>query len=96
MTDYTAKWGALISKTVDEQTKFFLHAFVLDFQGKFEQVLTQILFLAVLIITCLFQVLDIAEEFKNYAAPGHRASLKELGEFDCHLFLGTQLFTRFT
>jgi len=41
-------------------------------------------------------VLDIAEEFKNYAAPGHRASLKELGEFDCHLFLGTQLFTRFT
>jgi len=44
MTDYTAKWGALISKTVDEQTKFFLHAFVLDFQGKFEQVCTQISF----------------------------------------------------
>jgi len=69
MTNYTPRWAELIASNVDGQTKFFLHAFVLDFQGKFEE------------------VLDIAEEFKTYAHPGQRDSLKELGEFECHLFL---------
>eukprot|EP01102_Stenamoeba_stenopodia_P014919 TRINITY_DN5032_c0_g1_i1.p1 TRINITY_DN5032_c0_g1~~TRINITY_DN5032_c0_g1_i1.p1 ORF type:complete len:270 (-),score=116.00 TRINITY_DN5032_c0_g1_i1:147-893(-) len=69
MTDYRSKWAEVTSLTVDGQTKFFLRAFVLDFQGKFEQ------------------VLDIAEEFKNYATPGNRDTMKELGEFECHLFL---------
>ena len=67
--NYQQKWTEVTSLTVDAQTKFFLRAFVLDFQGKFEQ------------------VLDLCEEFKNYAAPGDRDTFKELPEFECHLFL---------
>eukprot|EP01088_Endostelium_zonatum_P007163 TRINITY_DN19343_c0_g1_i1.p1 TRINITY_DN19343_c0_g1~~TRINITY_DN19343_c0_g1_i1.p1 ORF type:complete len:251 (+),score=93.54 TRINITY_DN19343_c0_g1_i1:78-830(+) len=64
------QFANLSSKTVDEQTKFFLRAFVMDFQGKFEP------------------VLDICEQFKNYAPAGtERAQVKALPEFECHLFL---------
>lgn len=38
--DYSKRWAEITSKTVDEQTKIFLRAFVLEFQGKFDQVLT--------------------------------------------------------
>jgi hypothetical protein len=69
MADYRDKWAEISSQSVDGQTKFFLKAFVLDFQGKFEQ------------------VLDIAEEFKNYGPKEHRSTFKELGEFETHLFL---------
>jgi hypothetical protein len=69
MADYTQRWAEVTSKNVDDQTKFFLRAFVLEFQGRFEE------------------VLDIAEEFKNYAPQGRRDTLKDLAEFECHLFL---------
>jgi len=68
--DFTKRWADIVAQSVDAQTKFFLTAFVLDFQGKFEQ------------------VLDICEQFKNYAPEGtDRKALKALPEFECHLFL---------
>lgn len=72
MGDLKAKWSEVIAKPVDEQAKFFLRAFVLDFQGKFGT------------------VLDMAENFKNFASgveEENRNKIKELGEFECHLFL---------
>eukprot|EP00026_Physarum_polycephalum_P005618 Phypoly_transcript_05653.p2 GENE.Phypoly_transcript_05653~~Phypoly_transcript_05653.p2 ORF type:complete len:257 (-),score=77.63 Phypoly_transcript_05653:1093-1863(-) len=36
---YMPQFKELVTKTIDEQTKAFLRAFVVDFQGKFEQVL---------------------------------------------------------
>src|SRR3990167_3693360 len=66
------KWAQAITGNIDAQVKLFLRAFVLDFQGKFEE------------------VLDIAENYKNFAqgvAEEDRHTIKELGEFDCHLFL---------
>eukprot|EP01100_Stratorugosa_tubuloviscum_P005709 TRINITY_DN253_c0_g3_i1.p1 TRINITY_DN253_c0_g3~~TRINITY_DN253_c0_g3_i1.p1 ORF type:complete len:248 (-),score=154.44 TRINITY_DN253_c0_g3_i1:83-826(-) len=67
--DYNSKWGEVTSLSIDNQTKFFLRAFVLEFQGNFEQ------------------VLDIAAEFKSYIKQGDTTNARELGEFDCHLFL---------
>lgn len=69
MVDYREKWGEVTGLNVDGQVKFFLRAFVLEFQGKFEP------------------VLDIANEFKNYAEAGERETISELDEFHCHLFL---------
>jgi len=72
MADLKAKWGEIVSKPVDDQVKFFLRAFVLDFQGKFDV------------------VLDIAESFKNFKEgieESERKNIKELGEFECHVFL---------
>eukprot|EP01089_Gocevia_fonbrunei_P000289 TRINITY_DN10300_c0_g1_i1.p1 TRINITY_DN10300_c0_g1~~TRINITY_DN10300_c0_g1_i1.p1 ORF type:complete len:252 (-),score=83.97 TRINITY_DN10300_c0_g1_i1:26-781(-) len=37
--DYTSRWAEITKKPVDAQTKFFLRAFVIEFQGKFETVL---------------------------------------------------------
>jgi len=37
--DYMPQFKELVNKPIDEQTKAFLRAFVVDFQGKFEQVL---------------------------------------------------------
>lgn len=39
MADYMPQFKELVTKSIDEQTKAFLRAFVVDFQGKFEQVL---------------------------------------------------------
>lgn len=70
--DLKAKWGEIVAQPVDAQVKFFLRAFVLDFQGKFGA------------------VLDIAENFKNFkdgVEEQDRNKIKELSEFECHLFL---------
>ena len=72
MGDYKQKWGDLIAQPVNGQVKFFLRAFVLDFQGRFEEVLT------------------IADEFKDFSQrleATDRESIRELPEFECHLFL---------
>ncbi|KAL6060355.1 Cell envelope integrity inner membrane protein TolA [Balamuthia mandrillaris] len=70
MEDYTQRWAEIATKSVDEQSKYFLRSFVLDFQGRFEE------------------VLDIAEQFKNYAPSNvQRSTFGELPEFECHLFL---------
>eukprot|EP01104_Vermistella_antarctica_P010706 TRINITY_DN2875_c0_g1_i1.p1 TRINITY_DN2875_c0_g1~~TRINITY_DN2875_c0_g1_i1.p1 ORF type:complete len:286 (+),score=99.45 TRINITY_DN2875_c0_g1_i1:98-859(+) len=37
--NYTERFAVVARKTIDEQTKFFLREFVLDFKGNFEQVL---------------------------------------------------------
>jgi len=68
--NYVAQWAEVVAKDVDAQTKQFLRQFVLDFQGKFEE------------------VLDICTEFKKYQPEAQRGTpLRELPEFECHLFL---------
>jgi len=71
-SDLKSKWSEIVSQNVDAQVKFFLRAFVIDFQGNFEE------------------VLNIADNFKNFAEgidESERDNIKELGEFQCHLFL---------
>jgi len=70
--DLKAKWGEIVSQPVDAQVKFFLRAFVLDFQGKFEEVL---------------KIADDFKNFNQNVSEEERKSLRELGEFDCHCFL---------
>lgn len=37
--EYLERLKEVVSKSIDEQVKFFLRSFVSEFQGKFEQVL---------------------------------------------------------
>ena len=39
LAQYKQQFAEIVAKPVDEQAGFFLRAFVLDFQGKFEEVL---------------------------------------------------------
>ena len=72
MSDLKAQWGEIVSKPVDEQVKLFLRAFVLEFQGKFEEVLN---------------IADNFKNFREGVEESERKNIRELGEFECHCFL---------
>jgi len=66
--DYTQQFLEVVNGSADDQAKFFLRKFVLEFKGNFEE------------------VLELCAEFKKYAPRGVDP-IKDLPEFECHLFL---------
>jgi len=72
MSDITQKFAQVTATNIDAQAKFFLSRFVLEFQGKFEEILD-----------LAEEFKKFALDDRNTGAPKDR----EMNEFVAHLFL---------